>query len=189
MAVDSNFDDDLSSNEYNSNFTEELHFFIDIVKAMDSIHEAIFPCLPGDVPDVPPAPERIIGRVYAPDFEKKNPFFSDSRAMSVMMIRIASYGWVSFRRKFDEVNSLYTKYKRMSFLTACIECDMKDYLLEMVFFYRLLFWKYKREEEEAKKRARVVKMLQTKRERIAKMLQELKEKEQKIKEMEESGND
>ena len=106
-----------------------------------------------------------------------------------MMIRIASYGWVSFRRKFDEVNSLYTKYKRMSFLTACIECDMKDYFLEMVFFYRLLFWKYKREEEEAKKRARVVKMLQTKRERIAKMLQELKEKEQKRKEMEESGND
>ena len=75
MAVDSNFDDDLSSNEYNSNFTEELHFFIDIVKAMDSIHEAIFPCIPGDVPDVPPAPKRIIGRVYAPDFEKKKSVF------------------------------------------------------------------------------------------------------------------
>ena len=72
MAVDSNFVDDLSIIEYDSNFTEELHFFIDIVKAMDSIHEAIFSCLTGDVP---PAPKRIIGRVYAPDFEKKIRFF------------------------------------------------------------------------------------------------------------------
>lgn len=186
MDDDSNFDDNLSIIEYDSNFTEELHFFIDIVKAMDSIHDAIFSYLPGDLP---PAPKRIIGRVYAPDFEKKNPFFSDSRVMSAMMIRIASYGWDRFRRKFDEVNSLYTKYKRMSFLTACRECDMKNYFLEMVFFYRLLFWRYKREEEEAKKRAIVVKVLQAKRAKIAKMLQELKQKEQKRKEMEESGND
>lgn len=129
---------------YISNFTEELPFFIDIVKVMDSIHEAIFSCLPGVLP---PAPKKIIGKVYDPDFEKKNPFFSDSRVMSFMMIRIVAYGWDRFRRKFAEVNSLYTKYE-MSFLTACRECDMKNYFLAMVFFYRLLFWQDKLEEEE-----------------------------------------
>ena len=162
MADDSNFVDDLSINEYNSNFTKELSFFIDIDNEMGSIHEAIFSRLPGVVP---PAPKRIIGKVDDHDFEKKNPYFSDSRVMSFMMIRIVVYGWARFRRKFDEVNSLYTKYKRMSFLTACGECDMENYFLSMVFFYRLSFWRFKLEEEEVKK------------------------KEQKRKEMEESGND
>lgn len=60
--------DDLSINEYNCNFTKELSFFIDIVNAMGSIHEAIFSRLPYVVP---PAPKRIIGKVYDPDFEKK----------------------------------------------------------------------------------------------------------------------
>ena len=162
MAEDSNFDDDLSINEYNSNFTEELPFFIDIIKAMDSIHEAIFSRLPGVVP---PAPKKIIGKVDDPDFEKKNPYFSDSRVMSFLMICIVAYGLDRFRRKFAKVNSLYTKYKRMSFLTACIECDMKNYFLAMVFFYRLLFWQYKIEKEE------------------------VKQKEQKRKETEENGSD
>ncbi len=148
---------------YISNFAKELHFFLDIVRAIDCIHKDIFSRLPGVVP---PAPKKIIGKVCDPDFEKKNPFFSDSRVMSFMMIRIVAYGWDRFRRKFDEVNSLYTKYKRMTFLTACRECDMENYFLAMVFFYRLSFWRSKLEEKE-----------------------KLKEKEQKIKEMEESGND
>ena len=171
---------------YISNFAKELHFFLDIVNEMGSIHEAIFSRLPGDVP---PAPKRIIGKVEDPDFEKKNPYFSDSRVMSAMMIRIAYYGWERFTRKFAEVDFLYTRYKRMTFLKACIACDMENYFLPMVFFYRLSFWRFKLEEEEVKKSARIVKMLQTKRARIAKMLRELKEEEQKRKETEESGND
>lgn len=188
MAEDSNFDDDLSINECNSkNFAEELHFFIDIVKVMDYIHKEIFSRLPGGVP---PVPKRIIGKVDDHDFEKKNPYFSDSRVMAAMMIDIVTYGWERFTRKFAEVNIAYTSYKRMTFLKACKACDMKNYFLQMVFFYRLLFWKYKlEEEEEVKKSARIVKMLQTKRARIAKMLQELKQKEQKRKETEENGSD
>ena len=162
MAEDSNFDDDLSINEYNSNFTEELPFFIDIIKAMDSIHEAIFSRLPGVVP---PAPKRIIGKVDDHDFEKKNPYFSDSRVMAAMMIDIVTYGWERFTRKFAEVNIAYTSYKRMTFLKACKACDIENYFLEMVFFYRLLFWQYKIEKEE------------------------VKQKEQKRKETEENGSD
>lgn len=111
MAVDSNFDGDLSNDtiEYNSNFTEELPFFIDIVKVMGSVHGAIFSRLPGGVPA---APKRIIGKVDDYDFEKKNPYFSDSRVMSAMMIDIVTYGWERFTRKFAEVNCLYTHYKR-----------------------------------------------------------------------------
>jgi len=154
--------DDLSINEYNCNFTKELSLFIDIVNAMGSIHEAIFSRFPYVAP---PAPKRIIGKLYDPDFEKKNPYFSDSRVMSAMMIDIATYGWDRFIRKYAEVNCLYTSYKRMTFLKACIACDMKNYFLQMVFFCRLLFWRSKLEEEE------------------------LKQKEQKRKDMEESGND
>lgn len=186
MADYGNLDDDLSINEYNSNnFARGLPFFIDIVRVMDYIHKEIFSRLPGGVPA---APKRIIGKVDDYDFEKKNPYFSDSRVMSAMMIDIVTYGWERFTRKFAEVNCLYTHYKRMTFLKACKACDMKNYFLQMVFFYRLLFWQSKLEEEgeEVKKNARIVKMLQTKRARIAKMLQELKEEEQKRKETEEN---
>lgn len=154
MIDDSNFDDDLSINEYNCNFTKELSFFIDIDNKMGSIHEAIFSRLPGDVP---PAPKRIIGKVEDPDFEKKNPYFSDSRVMSAMMINIVTYGWERFTRKFAEVDSLYTHYKRMTFLKACIACDMENYFLPMVFFYRLSFWRFKLEEEEVKQKEQKVK--------------------------------
>ena len=187
MDDDSNFDDDSPNytNEYNSNFAEELSFFIDIVKVMCSVHGAIFsrrPC------GVLPAPGRIIGKVDDHDFEKKNPYFSDSRGMSAMMINIASYGLERFIRKFAKVKFFYENYKCMTFFKACKACCMENYFLEMVFFYRLLFWqsKLEEEEEEVKKNARIVKMLQTKRARIAKMLQELKEEEQKRKETEEN---
>lgn len=186
MAYDSNFDDDSPNytNEYNSNFAEELSFLIDIVKVMCSVHGAIFsrrPC------GVLPAPGRIIGKVDDHDFEKKNPYFSDSRGMSAMMINIASYGLERFIRKFAKVKFFYENYKCMTFFKACKACCMENYFLEMVFFYRLLFWQSKlEEEEEAKKNARIVKMLQTKRARIAKMLQELKEEEQKRKGTEEN---
>lgn len=154
MADDSNFDDDLSINEYNSkNFAEELILFINIFRAMECIHKDIFSRLPGVLP---PAPKRIIGKVGAYDFEKKNPYFSDSRVMSFMMIRIVAYGWDRFTRKFAEVNRLYInykkKYKRMIFLKACKACDIENYFLEMVFFYRLLFWQYKIEKEEVKQK-------------------------------------
>lgn len=68
------------------------------------------------------------------------------------MINIATYGWDRFIRKFAEVNCLYTSYKRMTFLKACIACDMKNYFLPMVFFYRLLLWQSKLEEEEVKQK-------------------------------------
>lgn len=186
MADYGNFDDDSPNytNEYNSNFAEELSFLIDIVKVMCSVHGAIFsrrPC------GVLPAPGRIIGKVDDHDFEKKNPYFSDSRGMSAMMINIASYGLERFIRKFAKVKFFYENYKCMTFFKACKACCMENYFLEMVFFYRLLFWQSKlEEEEEAKKNARIVKMLQTKRARIAKMLQELKEEEQKRKGTEEN---
>lgn len=73
-----------------------------------------------------------------------------------MMIRIVAYGWDRFTRKFAEVNRLYInykkKYKRMIFLKACKACDIENYFLEMVFFYRLLFWQYKIEKEEVKQK-------------------------------------
>lgn len=157
--------DDYSNLEYNSNnFVEGLIFFINIFRAMECIHKDIFSRLPGVLP---PAPKRIIGKVGAYDFEKKNPYFSDFRVMSFMMIRIVAYGWDRFKRKFFEVNRLYInykkKYKRMIFLKACKACDIENYFLEMVFFYRLLFWKYKIEKEEV-----------------------VEQKEQKTKEMEEN---
>lgn len=152
---------DDSKIEYNSNnFSEELILFINIFRAMDCIHKDIFSRLPGVAP---PAPKKIIGKVDDYDFEKKNPYFSDSRVMAAMMIDIVTYGWERFTRKFAEVNCLYTSYKRMTFLKACKACDMKNYFLQMVFFYRLLFWRYKLEEEEV-----------------------VEQKEQKTKEMEEN---
>lgn len=150
MADDSNLEIDLNINEYNSNnFAWELPFFIDIVKVMCSVHKEIFsrrPC------GGPAAPKRIIGKVYDYDFEKKNPYFSDSRAMAAMMIDIVTYGWERFTRKFAEVNCLYTSYKCMSLLKACKACDFENYFLQMVFFYRLLFWKYKIGKEEVKQK-------------------------------------
>ena len=125
---------------YISNFAKELHFFLDIVRAIDCIHKDIFSRLTGDVP---PAPKKIIGTVKDYDFEKKNPYFSDSIVMSFMMIRILDYGWYNFSRKFYEVNCLYTSYKRMTLLKACKACDIENYFFEIVFFYRLLFWQYK----------------------------------------------
>lgn len=53
---------------YISNFAKELHFFLDIVRAIDCIHKDIFSRLTGDVP---PAPKKIIGTVKDYDFEKK----------------------------------------------------------------------------------------------------------------------
>lgn len=125
---------------YISNFAKELHFFLDIVRAINCIYKDIFSRLPGDVP---PAPKKIIGTVKDYDFEKKNPYFSDSRVMAAMMIDIVAYGWYNFTRKFDEVNCLYTSYKRMTLLKVCKACDMENYFFEIVFFYRLLFWQYK----------------------------------------------